>query len=250
MIKKYSLSLICTLFLTLICWSQNCLPDELEVERFDRNGKSAELSKYQFTYDDKGKIQKVRIEADESEQILKFEQVDLGKKITWLWDGEYDSHYVITSSDFFVFEDENDLNPENAEKYKVVYENGAIKQVHYSDTNNETFTKENGVVIKSVVKEVKLTRHTNYTYKDVSNPFFNLQELGFIQLYADNFIPLFLTLSEKVLASEKSTILKDGIETIQEHNNTYDHTTNTNGCPSEFTIQEKFDKVVYRISYK
>ena len=250
--EKLTPFFLLTFFSILFSWSQECIPSGLEVEFLDKNGESEELYNYDFSYTIEGRLKEAKIVVrDEATHILKFEKVETGTKITWFWDDEYDSHYLITPSGLFEFDEENSMDIENAEKLAISIENNLLTKYDYSSKTEQTNNYESNLLIKAIGTKKTNSNHivwTNeYAYTNVVNPFYYLKDLGYLQISADNFVELYLTLSNKLLATYKYTSYKNGEEKVQQIN--YSHILNDNDCPIEFIDEDKSGKIIYRFSY-
>ncbi len=248
--------LLAAFLITLSGWSQTCLVREMVQERVNEKGESKEKATYAFSYYEDNTLKEIKIENDYPENniskdntnTLKFEKIPLGTKITWFWNGEYDTHFVLTSNSFLEFDgdDENDLDTENADEYLLTYEEGKLI---YDEDSGITNTWEGGLVTKSKKVGRKTTWTTTYEYADIPNPFFNFHELGIIDISVSNFIPFFYTLSSKLWISEETTATKEGVEVAYDKEDKYNHTTNKNGCVEQFVVQERIDKVIFTFKY-
>ena len=252
--KTFFLSLL-TILSIAISWSQNCVPIGLEIEFFDVNGESKELYNYNFSYYPEGGLKEVKIlEKDEATHTLKFEKVASGAKIIWYWDGEYDSHYVVTPTSIYEFgDDENDVDIKNADDaYSITIENNKLTKAHYSSSTEQTLSYENDLLVKAIGHK-KNTDKTNkkwmeeYTYTDSTNPLYYLQELGYLYIFSKNFINLNITLFKKIPSKNKYTFYENGEEKVGLTN--YNYKLKENNCPEEFESQDKYGKTVYRFTY-
>ncbi len=253
MMKTIFLSLMATIFCITVATSQSCLLKEFKQERVNEKGESKEVLEYQLFYAPDGKLKEIKIEDNSTTDgstlhLLKFERVELGRKITWFWDGEYDTHFILTNDGLLEFngDNENDTNVENADTYPLTFENGKLT---FDEDGNTTYNWKEEVINQSIRQGRKFKNTTVFTYTDVANPLHGLFELGVIEISVGNFVPLIYTLPAKLLATEDITREKEGVK--QEYNGAdkFSHTLNKSGCPEQFVVDKGNDKVIYTFAY-
>ncbi len=253
--KAKFVSVCCiVIFLSFQSWAQECLVKELTQESFNENGESKERLQYSFSYTPNRELKEITIKDNSTtdgstNHTLKFEQVALGRKITWFWDGEYDSHYILSKEGLLEFasDDENDVNPENADKYPLVFENN---QLTFDEDSNTTYSWKDSLVTTSIRQGRKFKNTTVFGYADVPNPFYGLFELGAISISVDNFIPVLYTMPTKLFASEEVTQEKEGVKQDYDKTDKFSHTINQNQCVEQFTVDKgRRGKLVFTFTY-
>ena len=233
--------------------AQKCTLKELKQERFDEEGNSKELLQYQFFFATDGALEKIQIKDNSTssrntEHILKFENVGQGRKITWFWDGEYDTHFILTKDHLFEFanDDGNDMDFENADTYPLTFTNGKLT---FDEDGNITYNWEDDLVRQTVREGRKFKTTIDFTYTDVSNPLYGLLELGIIEISVGNFIELLHTLPAKLLATENRNRESGGVEEEYNSADQYAHTIKNGNCPEQFSVVQGRDKLVYTFIY-
>lgn len=245
--------LIFALFFSTVVTAQNCVLKELKQELFDGQGNSQEMLQYQFFFAADGTLEKIQIKDNSTssrntEHILKFENVEQGRKIAWFWDGEYETHFVLTKDSLLEFanDDENDMNAENAETYPLKFSNGKLT---FDEDGNTTYNWKDDVIQQTVREGRKFRTTTDFTYTNVPNPLYGLLELGIIEISVGNFIQLLHTLPTQLLATENRTREREGVEEEYNKADQYSHTIKNGVCPEQFIIVQGSDKLVYTFIY-